>query len=152
MKKPTEKQLKFIDAKAQGLKHRQAAIIAGYAPNSCEVAASQLMQRPDIKSAIAKRKRELEKLGRVLPPLPGQEKEKPQLKDHYDDPLSLMQDVFNNPNIAFGMRFEAAKQAMPYCHARIGEQGKKEKKQEAANAANQGRFQPKTAPKLVSVK
>lgn len=152
MKKFTERQLKFIDGKAQGMKHRQAAILAGYAANSCEVAASQMMQRPDIKAEVAKRKRALEKLGHKLPPIPGQVKEKPFIKDSYDDPLSLMQDVYNNPNIPFGMRFEAAKQAMPYCHARIGEQGKKEKKQDAAEEASRGRFQAKQAPKLVSVK
>jgi phage terminase small subunit len=146
MRSFTEKQLKFIDNKAQGLKDKQAGLMAGFAPNSVSQTVSALMQRPEIKKAIAAKRKELGK------PVVDNKKEIPLLKDHYDSPLALYDDLWNNPNAPLGLRVEAAKQAMPYHHARIGEQGKKEKKDIAAKEVAKGRFQTKQPPRLVSVK
>lgn len=53
------------------------------------------------------------------------------MKDRYDSPLALLEDVMNNAKAPKSLRYQAAKDALPYRHARK-ESGKKE---EAANDA-----------------
>lgn len=69
------------------------------------------------------------------------------LKDKYATPLDLMLDAMNQPKMPFIVRIACAKDAMPYCHARIGDGGKKGKVKDAAHdAANRGKFKPKQPP------
>lgn len=142
MRKFTDMQLKFIANKAEGLNSKQAGLLAGFAPNSISVTVSKLMARPEVKKAIAAERKQLGK------PKEIDKKDIPLLKDHYASPLALYDDLWNNPNAPAGIRIEAAKQAMPYHHARIGEKGKKENKNDDAAKVAKGRFSPKQAPKL----
>lgn len=147
MRKFTDMQLKFIANKAQGLNNKQAGLIAGFAPNSISVTVAKLMARPEVKKAIAKARKDLGKKADTV------EIVKPMLKDKYENPLDLFKHVMNNKDVPFGMRFEAAKQALPYCHARVGEKGKKEHKDESAKkVASGGRFSPKKPPQLSVVR
>lgn len=50
------------------------------------------------------------------------------------------------------LRLEAAKALLPYQKPKIGEGGKKEQRQEAANKASTGRFAAPAPPKLTLVK
>ena len=69
------------------------------------------------------------------------------MKPKYDTPLDLLRDVWNNPDAPKSLRYQAAKDALPYCHPRIAEAGKKEKKEELAKkTSGAGRFQTKSAP------
>jgi phage terminase small subunit len=68
------------------------------------------------------------------------------MKDHYGSSLELMQHSYNNPLLPPGLRFEAAKQALPYEHGRIGEKGKKEDKKDRAKDVAKGRFGTKQPP------
>ena len=136
----TEKQRAFVAAKVAGVGNRDAAIAAGYAPSSARVAASKLMARDDIVQAI----KAAAKPARVTVP-----SENPMPRDHYADSKSFLEDVMNHVGLPFAVRMDAAKQLLPFHHAKMGELGKKEKKQEAAEGiAKRGRFVPKQPPAL----
>ncbi|KAK50404.1 hypothetical protein L576_1732 [Bordetella bronchiseptica OSU054] len=72
----------------------------------------------------------------------------PDLGKLYSDPLEFLKAVANDPEQDMKLRVEAAKAWVPYVHGRIGEQGKKDaKKQAAAKAsATGGRFAPPQPP------
>jgi phage terminase small subunit len=69
--------------------------------------------------------------------------------DPKDDPLIFLRDVMNDNEADARLRIDAAKALMPYIHQRIGDQGKKEGRQEAAKKAAAGKFKPAAPPKLV---
>jgi phage terminase small subunit len=95
------------------------------------------MAMPAIRVAIAKGKRESkldESDDDVMP------------QDHYEDPLQFLRDMVNNKKLSMSMRSRAAEQLLPYTHARIGEKGKKEKRQDDAHGLAKGRLAPKDAP------
>ncbi len=58
--------------------------------------------------------------------------EPPQLPPNHMQPLEYMLRVMNDPNAHPDMRSRMAIAAAPYVHAKVGEQGKKDKKHEAA--------------------
>lgn len=136
MAKLTDKQRAFVAAKVAGIGNRDAAIDAGYSPACAKVMASKLMNHAGVKAAI--------KDARVtMPPATDSMQRK------FHSSLELMQAAYNDTGLSFAVRFEAAKQALPYEHARMGEKGKKEQRQDAAHSvAKRGRFTPKQAPVL----
>ncbi|MGS1125673.1 terminase small subunit [Rhodanobacter sp. UC4437_H4] len=141
MTKFTEKQQAFIDNKAAGVTNREAATAAGYSMASADVRAAELMRRPEIKAAI----KAAAKPGSVT--ITPDKHAMP--KKHYADSLQFMVDTMNHPQLPVAMRFEAAKALLPYQHARLGEQGKKESAKERARSAingRRGKFTPKAAP------
>lgn len=137
----TDRQKKLITLLAQGVGGKEAGIQAGYSANTAKVMVSQLRARPDIKAAIKALKD-----GKSPPMLAGQDSEKPRMKDSYASSLALMKDTYNNPAMPYSVRFEAAKQALPYEHAKLGEQGKKQQKDASAADVARGKFAPKSAP------
>lgn len=157
MSKLTEKQLSFAQNIAAGVKQREAAIAAGYAPSPAAVTASNLMARSDIKAAVARFKRE-HKSGVTTPPdvdegdLDNTEKRNKMPRAKYDDPIVFLTDLMNHKHIPLAMRADAAKQLLPYKHARIAEKGKKDTKVERAKAIAGGgvksKFATKTPPPL----
>ena len=157
MSKLTEKQQNFVNlVAAGGVTNTQAAILAGYAENSASVQATMLMKRKDIQAAIKAARKAAGK-----PAAEPEAKEKSRLKDKYDSPKALLEDVMNNPDVPFGMRWETAKQLLPYYHAKIGEKGKKENAKDRAHeiagtgkgkVGKRPRFAPREAPRLSVVK
>lgn len=137
-KELTEKQHKFAQGKAMGLGNTDAAIAAGYSPAGAAVQATQLMKLPHVKAAIAAFKKGLSKAEKKQAKEKEEEREPGVMKDHYDNPLELMLDVMNNKNMPVSIRFESAKQALPYCHARVGDGGKKAKQKERADELSKG--------------
>lgn len=67
------------------------------------------------------------------------------MKDRYSTPLDLMLDVMNNPDAPKSLRYQAAKDALPYCHPRK-EGGKKDEAKERAKKAAGGKFQTAARP------
>lgn len=65
-------------------------------------------------------------------------------------PLEYMLDLINDPTVDDSRRDRLAVAAAPYCHPKIGEGGKKEQKQGAAEKASKGKFAPAAPPRLVS--
>lgn len=143
MTKMTPKQAAFIANKAAGLNNRAAAEAAGYTMASADVRASELMRRPDIKAAI---KVAAKSQGVAIT---TDAKAAPsRMRPKYASSLALLQHTYNNPDMPESVRMRAAEQALPYEHARIGEQGKKEKAKERAKEIAGGSRREKFAPKL----
>jgi phage terminase small subunit len=157
MKKPslTPKQAAFVAAKVAGMTHEAAAIHAGYSPNGARQAGCEMMKRTHIKSAVALGKRHAAK-GDTPPGEPGapRREEVKMPRDHYADPMHFLQDVVNHKQLSMTMRTRAAEQLMPYLHARVGEKGKKEQKNDdAKKVASGGKLSPSAAPgKVVNIR
>lgn len=153
----TQKQLAYIAARANGLKNRQAAIAAGYSPAGADVAAARLERQDAVRKAIAKAKRNHDTTtDHVGSTLGVNDTDKPRLKASYKDSLDLMRGVYNNPRMADSVRIDAAKSALPYECARVGEVGKKDKAKERAaeiarggtgdGAKRKGKYEMKAPP------
>lgn len=138
----TKKQRAFVVNKVAGVANRDAAIAAGYSVAGAAVAADKLMRNPAIRTAIkATTKDQASAAPSDKPAMP---------RDRYDDPMAFLQDVMNHDGLPIAMRADAAKQLLPYQHARLGEKGKKESKKENAREASRGgKFSiPKAPPTL----
>lgn len=135
----TDKQKAFIQAKANGVGHAEAAKIAGYSASSAAVTATKLMARKDVQKAVAElRAGSSEALG--VSSGDGSEVTDWALKDHYDSPLDLLIDVMNNPQAPKSLRYTAAKDALPYKHGRVEGSKKEDKQKSAEKAAAKPRF------------
>ena len=128
----TGKQRAFVELKAAGVKNQEAAVRAGYAPNGAAVTATGLMKRADIKAAIAA-------LASTTESTTEMASSEWSMKRKYDTPLDLLRDVWNNPDAPKTLRYQAAKDALPYCHARK-EGGKKEEAAKESKKAAAGKF------------
>lgn len=139
MKKLTEMQQKFAEGKAAGLGNRDAAIAAGYATNSADVTAAKLLARADIKAEVQRMKKVVAKSPKVGfgVPEPDADDDKG-IPARFGSSLELMQHCYNNPKLPLGLRFEAAKQALPYEHGKVGEKGKKQTAKERADEISNG--------------
>lgn len=139
----TEKQQKFAINKAAGVKNREAAIAAGYAANNADVQAARMMQREDIKAAI--------KSAKAVGARPeGVAIADPMPRKRYADPMTFLEDVMNHVQMPIALRVDAAKQLLPYKHARVGELGKKEKAKDRAEAlTRKSRFGPSAPPTML---
>ncbi len=67
-----------------------------------------------------------------------------------DDPLHFLLAVMNDSAADPKLRVRAAVAAAQYVHTRTKDGGKKEAKQDAAQDAAAGKFQPAAPPRLVS--
>lgn len=147
MTKLTDKQLAFVVNKAAGVANRDAAIAAGYAVAGAAVAADKLMRNPAIRSAIKA----------AAKPTPGVDTKAaaPVMpRDKYADPKAFLLDVMNLGTLPIAVRADAAKQLLPYMHARMGETGKKETAKEEAKKIARGnrKFATRAPPQLSVVR
>lgn len=164
MKKLTEMQEQYARNRAAGVTQKEAAIAAGYAAISADRQGSVLDKRDDIKKAIARYKKEMKRgqhtdLDDKADAVDENEKKRQMPRAKYDDPIQFLEDLMNHKHMPVAMRADAAKQLLPYKHARIGEKGKKESaKDRAKEIANGGRgatkpkFATKSPPPLRVVK
>lgn len=143
MSKLTQKQQEFIANKIAGVTNRDAAIAAGYAVAGAAVAADKLMRNPAVRSAIKAATPAVD-IKSGMPTMP---------RAKYADAMTFLRDVMNHAQLPIAMRADAAKQLLPYQHARIGEQGKKQsaKDRAAKLAGKRGPFAPKKAPPKLRV-
>jgi hypothetical protein len=138
----------YVAARIEGLPPYEAGIHAGYAQAGIRVAICRLEQRADVRKAI-KAGAEPQAKGGVEdePDVPADDggREQWAMKDSYESPLDLMLDVMNNALAPKTLRYQAAKDALPYCHPRK-EGGKKEDRAKEAKKAAQGKFRPGRRP------
>ena len=136
----------YAAARAQGLRPLDAAAHAGYSGSGIKVTTSRIEARSDVQAEIKRIKK-----GGVTVTAPGgkesaeERDEKWGMRDSYDNPLDLMLDVMNNPKAPKSLRYQAAKDALPYCHPRK-EGGKKEEASERAKKAAGGKFKTAARP------
>lgn len=149
MKQLTEKQRQFVSNKAAGMTNRDAAIAAGYAVAGAAVAADKLMHHPAVRAAL---KAAGKATGGGVDIAPANVPTMP--RDKYADPKDFLLDVMNLAALPIAVRADAAKQLLPYCHARIGEVGKKQTKKDNAAVIARGRhkFATKAPPQLTVVR
>lgn len=130
----------YAEARAQGLSPADAAAHADYSGSASRVTVSRIEARADVQAEIARLKR-----GGVGEGEGDESGARWQMKDRYASPLDLLEDVWNNPQAPKSLRYQAAKDALPYCHARK-EAGKKEDKEKAAKEAAKGKFKTARRP------
>lgn len=139
------KMQQYAEARAQGLAPQAAGLAAGYSGSGLAVTVSRIEKRDDVRA-------EIKRLKRGGKPEPESKTDDGSvdswaMKDRYDSPLALLEDVMNNPKAPKGIRYQAAKDALPYKHARV-EGGKKQEKDEKAKRAVKGKFQPGNRPSM----
>lgn len=139
--KLTAKQAEFVRNKVAGMGNEAAAVAAGYAKGSAKAAATQLLALAKVKAAIKEARSDDASV--VIPNNVKLGK--------FGSSLAFMQAAYNAMELPLGVRMEAAKQALPYEHAKMGEVGKKQAKKDAADALTKpgGRFAPKQPPSVV---
>ena len=141
----TDKKRRFVQALQSGLSGAKAAIHAGYSEKGAAVAASRLMKDKDVQEALG-RVNQVNKLKEEAAAA-GKTVSLPDLGKLYSDPLEFLKAVANDPEQDMKLRVDAAKAWVPYVHGKIGEQGKKDAKKQAADkAATGGRFAPPPPP------
>ncbi len=141
----TDKKRRFVQALQSGLSGAKAAIHAGYSEKGAAVAASRLMKDKDVQEALG-RVNQVNKLKEEAAAA-GKGVSLPDLGKLYSDPLEFLKAVANDPEQDMKLRVEAAKAWVPYVHGKMGEQGKKDARKQAADkAASGGRFAPPPPP------
>lgn len=164
----TPKQRAYIENRIAGLRPKQAAIAAGYAPTGADQAASILEKRADVQKAIKKkavpgansagsargRRSDSERVEEFVETAESEGEN--WMKDHYDSPLDLFLHVMSEPRARPALRFEAAKQAAPYVHGKVAPAASKGKKAEAEERAKDkatvGKFRRRAAPSKPAVR
>lgn len=143
----TDKKRRFVQALQSGLSGAKAAVAAGYSEKGASQAASRLMSDADViaalerKEAVEQAKAEAKAQGKPL--------SLPDLSKMYSDPQDFLKALMNDAGEDMKLRSDAAKALMPYVHQRLGEGGKKEARQGAAERVG-GRFSPSAPPRLVA--
>ena len=143
MTKLTEKQQAFVANKIAGVSNRDAAIAAGYSVAGAGVAADKLMHVPAVRKAIeAATPASTPTTAATMP------------RDTYAGPMAFLMDVMNHKALPLAVRADAAKQLLPYHHARKGESGKKESAQQRARDvldAPRAKFAPLKPPRFHTI-
>ncbi|MDH5824322.1 terminase small subunit [Luteimonas sp. RD2P54] len=148
MKQLNERQRQFVSNKIAGCTNKAAALAAGYSPNGAAQAGDRLMREPAIRAA-------LKAAGKNTPAVDAKPSNTPKMpRAKYADPVAFLEDVMNHAELPIAMRADAAKQLLPYKHARMGETGKKEKAKDKARTIARGgnKFATKVPPQLTVVR
>ena len=130
-------QRKFVEATLRGAGPKEAAIAAGLSPDTAGPAGARMRKHAKVIAA-------LEAVGFATPgappvvrapaPLPPEAEPEPEVEDLpiTTDSKEFYEAVLSNPKIPFSKRMDAAKNLLPYQHAKVGEKGKKETKADGA--------------------
>ena len=135
----TAKKKAFAQAKHDGANNKEAAIFAGYSPESASQAGSRLAKDPDVIAHIERLKINTEVKADVKPdPKPIITKKDIETAGSRADPLKFLEEIWTDPVEDMKMRMDAAKAALPYFHGKVAEKGKKESQVDDAKAAATG--------------
>ncbi|MEQ1095110.1 terminase small subunit [Acinetobacter johnsonii] len=135
----TAKKKAFAQAKHDGADNKQAAIFAGYSPESASQAGSRMAKDSDVMAQIEKLKSVKGVNNDVKPnPKPIVTKKDISTASERPDPLKFLEEIWTDPVEDMKMRMDAAKAALPYYHGKVAEKGKKETKADEAKKATQG--------------
>ncbi len=132
----TEKKKAFAHAKKDGADNREAAIFAGYSPETASQSGARLAKDADVVAY-------LERMSSVKEDVKPAQRQIITKKDidaaaNLPDPLKFLTEVFTDPVEDMKLRVDAAKAALPYVHGKIGEKGKKESREDDAKNTAQG--------------
>ena len=141
----TRQQRLYAEARFAGHGKKDAALAAGCPEKTASQAGSRLERHPNVIAHLARLKAaESESVPGAGSdaPLPGVDLS----ARVYDDPIDLLKAEMNNIRLDPKIRIQAATALLPYTHQKMGESGKKEKAEDAAQAAATGRFQQQPPP------
>lgn len=144
---------KFAEALVWGKTPYEAAIHAGYTGDDIAAAVERLSEDPEVKDFVARHKAARPEF--KLPPLPGETEVLGAIPSSNGDPKKMLKAVMDNPHVDLAKRMDAAKTLMPFEYAKLGELGKKEKQQAAAEEASGStgnKFATRKQPNLQAVK
>ena len=149
----TDKKRQYVAARLSGLSGAKAAIAAGYSEKGAAQAAARLNKDPDVAAALQRAGKVNNDVNR--PDAAQTDSEHAGVAVGLEalgltsDPKKVLVALMNDAGEDPKLRLEAAKALMPFVHARKGEGGKKEAKQEEALKVA-GRFSAAAPPRLVA--
>lgn len=129
----TQKKKAYAQARLQGKKTKEAAVMAGYSERSAAAKGSQLESDPDVVAYLASFNSQG---GGGLDGTPlGEAAIQAEFiaMDKVSNSLEFLKTIYKNPRIDQRTRIDAAKAALPYEFGRVGEKGIKEGRQDEAN-------------------
>lgn len=141
----TEQQRKFAEGRFAGLSVREAALAAGCPEKTASQAGSRLEKHPNVMAHLER----LKGIESDTNPVAGRDVHNPNaapLAPVFEDPKEFLQAAMNDRTLDPKMRMQAAIALLPFEHQKLGESGKKEQKDSAAQNAVTGRFAPATPP------
>lgn len=140
----TGKKRAFADAVLTGRSNKEAAIEAGYSAATASAAGSRLVKDAEVAAYLAARREApvTAPVAATKPPTTPLDDENvdPLNGAHYVDPKDFLVAAMNAPELDMRQRIDSAKALMPFTHQKLGEGGKKEQKQAAAETAATGKF------------
>ena len=139
----TEQKRRYAAARLAGAPMKQSAIDAGCPEKTASQAASRYEKDPDVQAAMGRAIAAQEKPRQSLPADPS-----PHIPAQAGDPLEFMRSMMNDLVAEPKLRLDAAKALAAFTVTKPGEQGKKEQKASAAQAAAKGRFSQSAPPRL----
>lgn len=146
----TAKKKAFAQAKHDGADNKEAAIFAGYSPETASQAGSRLAKDPDVVAHIERLKINTEVKPETKPePRPIITKKDIETAGNRADPLKFLEEIWTDPVEDMKLRMDAAKAALPYFHGKVAEKGKKESRADEAKdiAQSGGKFATRSARK-----
>lgn len=147
----TEQQRKYAEARMAGHSKKDAAMAAGCPEKTAAQAGSRLEKHPNVAAHLAR----LKALEAETVPGAGRDAQLPQggggNSVFFEDPKDLLRHAMNDRALDMKTRMEAAKALMPFEHQKLGETGKKEQKESAAEGVVKGRFAPAAPPRQLKL-
>lgn len=135
----TAKKKAFAQAKHDGGNNKEAAIFAGYSPETASQAGSRMAKDADVISYLERLNNvKADVKGVKAEPRPVVTKKHIETAQNRPDPLKFLEEIWTDPVEDMKLRMDAAKAALPYFHGKVAEKGKKETKADEAKAAAKG--------------
>lgn len=148
----TGKKRAFADAVLAGFSNKEAAVRAGYSAATAAAAGSRLVKDKDVAAYIAANKKDPPVAGKTAAaPPPAAPTFDINAALLHTDPKAFLTAAMNDGALDPKLRIDAAKALMPFTHAKLGEGGKKDQKNEEAKKVA-SRFAAAVPPKLKAVK
>lgn len=147
----TGKKRAFADAVLAGFSNKEAAIRAGYSAATAAAAGSRLVKDKDVAAYLAANRKAAPagtKSTAAPPPAPRPTFDISAALMH-SDPKAFLLAAMNDGELEPKLRIDAAKALMPFTHAKLGEGGKKDQKQEEAKRVA-SRFGQAAPPRLAA--
>ena len=150
----TGKKRAFADAVLAGLSNKEAAIKAGYSALTASAAGSRLVKDKAVAAHIAVARAAASSspgapaaATPTAPPTPAFDINAALM---HTDPKAFLTIAMNDQALDAKSRIDAAKALLPFTHAKLGEGGKKDQRQDAARKAGAGKYGSAEPPKLAA--
>lgn len=143
----TKRQREYAKARFGGAGITEAAIAAGCPEKSAAQAGSRLEKHPKVVALLD----QLKAAESENNPAAGRDnirENRPTDDPYFEDPRDFLLYRMNDTKLEMKDRVSVALGLMPYEHQKRGESGKKEQKQQSAQAATSGRFSSAKPPQL----